>query len=69
MSKRGLPERRQRAKMHLAMKPRKLLIGPAHVVFVGAVLGFGLLLSWSGWTWPLDGVAVMLPIAAYLVFS
>ena len=55
--------------MRLVMKQRKLLIGPAHLVFVGAVLGFGLLLLWSGWTWPLDGVAVMLPIAAYLVFS
>ena len=51
------------------MKPRKLLIGPAHLVFVGAVLGFGFLLSWTGWTWPLDGVAVMLPIAAFFVFS
>jgi hypothetical protein len=51
------------------MKRRRLLIEPAHLVFVGAVFGFGLLLAWSGWTWPLDGVAVMLPIAAYLVFS
>jgi hypothetical protein len=62
-------EKLQGAKMRLVMKPRKLLIGPAHLVFVGAVLGFGLLLLWSGWTWPLDGVAVMLPLAAYLVFS
>jgi hypothetical protein len=51
------------------MKTRKLLIGPAHLVLVGAAVGFGLLLSLSGWTWPLDGVAVMLPIAALLVFS
>jgi hypothetical protein len=50
-------------------KYRKLVISPAHLVFASAALGFLVLLAFSGWTWPLDGVAVMLPIAAYLVFS
>jgi hypothetical protein len=59
----------QGAKIRRIMNRPKFFIGPAHLVFVGAVVGFGLLLSWSGWTWPLDGVAFMLPIAAYLVFS
>lgn len=49
--------------------PRRLVIGPAHLVLTGAAIGFFVLLSLSGWTWPLDGVAVMLPVAAYLVFS
>ncbi|HZS81797.1 MAG TPA: hypothetical protein VFA50_02935 [Stellaceae bacterium] len=48
---------------------RKFVIGPAHLVLAGAALGFVVLLTMSGWTWPLDGVAVMLPIAAYFVFT
>ena len=47
----------------------KFVIGPAHLVFIGAVLVFALLLSHTGWTWPLGGVAAMLPVAAYLVFT
>jgi hypothetical protein len=50
-------------------QPPKVVIGPAHLAFVGVVLVFGVLLSHTGWTWPLEGVAAMLPIAAYLVFS
>ena len=47
----------------------KIVIGPAHLTLVGAVLVFAVLLARTGWTWPLEGVAVMLPIAAFLVFS
>ena len=47
----------------------KLVIGPSHLVFAGAVTCFIVLLAVSGWTWPLDGVACVLPVAAYLVFS
>ena len=50
-------------------KEPKIVIGPAHLVFAAAALGFVVLLTLSGWTWPLDGVAVLLPVAAYLVFS
>ena len=47
----------------------KFVLGPAHLVFVGAALVFALLLSHTGWTWPLEGVAAILPVAAYLVFT
>ncbi len=50
-------------------KEPKLVIEPAHLVFAAAALGFIVLVTLSGWTWPLDGVAVLLPVAAYLVFS
>jgi hypothetical protein len=47
----------------------KFLVGPAQLVFIAAALGFALLLSHTGWTWPLEGVAAVLPVAAYLVFT
>jgi hypothetical protein len=47
----------------------KIVIGPAHLVFIASVLVFALLLSRTGWTWPLECVAAMLPIAAYLIFT
>jgi hypothetical protein len=50
-------------------KDPRFIIGPAHLALAGAALGFVILLALSGWTWPLDGVAVLLPVAAYLVFS
>lgn len=48
---------------------KKLVIGPAHLILGCAALCFMVLVVMSGWTWPLDGVAAMLPVAAYLVFS
>jgi hypothetical protein len=50
-------------------EPSKIVIGPSHLTLIGAVLLFGLILARTGWTWPLEGVAAILPIAAYLIFS
>ena len=37
-----------------------------HLVLLAAACVFGALLWTTGWTWPLEGVAVLLPIATIL---
>jgi hypothetical protein len=37
-----------------------------HFVLLAAACVFGVLLWTTGWTWPLEGVAVLLPIASIL---
>ena len=37
-----------------------------HVVLLAAACVFGVLLWTTGWTWPLEGVAVLFPIATIL---
>jgi hypothetical protein len=37
-----------------------------HLVLLTAACVFGALLWTTGWTWPLEGVAVLLPIATIL---
>jgi len=44
---------------------RRFVIGPSHLTLGGATLCFAILLAMTGWTWPLGGVAVLLPVAAY----
>jgi len=37
-----------------------------HFILLGAACVFGVLLWTTGWSWPLEGVAVLLPIATIL---
>jgi hypothetical protein len=41
----------------------KLNIGPAHLAYLLSLAVFLKLLALTGWTWPLAGVAALLPVA------
>lgn len=43
----------------------RFVIGLSHLMLGGAAICFAVLLAMTGWTWPLGGVAVLLPVAAY----
>ena len=51
------------------MQRRRIVIGPAHVVFAIALGAFGTLLVLAGWTWPLKAVALLLPVAGFSLFT
>jgi hypothetical protein len=42
---------------------RKLSVGPTHLAYLLSFAVFLKLLSLTGWTWPLAGVALLLPVA------
>lgn len=49
---------------------RKLRFGPTHLAYLVSICVFLKLLSMTGWTWPLEGVAVLLPVAgAFLLHT
>ena len=58
-----IASRREEARM------RPIVVRPAHLAYVLAACLFGVLLYLEGWTWPLDAVAALLPVAGYLVFT
>jgi hypothetical protein len=45
---------------------RRFRLEIRHLVLLVAACVFGVLLWTTGWTWPLEGVAVLLPIATIL---
>jgi hypothetical protein len=42
---------------------RKLSVDPTHLAYLISLAVFLKLLSLTGWTWPLAGVAALLPVA------